>query len=186
MMRFTNQSWGIKMKKVLLPIAALTLGLASVQAFAADGTVSFTGNITQSGCVVSNATNKTITVPMGNYSSSAFAKPGDTAGPKPFQINLTGCATGSVKLRFDGTAVPGNTGLLQLSSTATAPYVGIQIMDAATQAAYTIGDSSAITAQAVGSDGSLQLKLVARYVAIKTGVPTGAANANTDFSIEYQ
>lgn len=191
MMRFTNQSWGLKMKKVLLPIAALTLGLASVQAIAADGTVSFTGNITQSGCVVSNATNKTITVAMGNYSSSALAAAGQEAGPKPFEIDLTKCATGSVKVRFDGTAVAGNPTLLKLTSTGASndpsTTVGIKITDLASGAAYTIGDtSSAVPFQALDSTGALNIKLAARYHAFAAGTPSGAANATTDFSIEYQ
>ncbi len=187
-----NQSWGSKMKKVLLPIAALTLTLASVQAFAADGTVSFTGNITQSGCSVTNATNKTITVAMGNYSSSALSTANQEAGPRPFEIDLTKCATGSIKVRFDGTAVSGFPNLLKLTSTgatSTDPSatVGIKITDLASGAAYTIGDtSSAVPFQATDSTGALNIKLAARYHAFATGTPSGAANATTDFSIEYQ
>ena len=180
------------MKKVLLPIAALTLGLASVQAFAADGTVSFTGNITQSGCTVTNATSKTITVAMGNYSSSALSTAGQEAGPKPFEIDLTKCATGSIKVRFDGTAVSGFPTLLKLTSTGAASTdpsasVGIKITDLASGQAYTIGDtSSAVPFQALDSTGALNIKLAARYHAFATGTPSGAANATTDFSIEYQ
>jgi len=191
-MRFSNQSWGIKMKTALLPIAVLTLGLASAQAFAADGTVSFTGNITQSGCTVTNATSKTITVAMGNYSSSALSTAGQEAGPKPFEIDLTKCATGSIKVRFDGTAVSGNPTLLKLTSTgatSTDPStsVGIKITDLASGGVYTIGDtSSAVPFQATDSTGALNIKLAARYHAFATGTPSGAANATTDFSIEYQ
>ncbi len=181
----------LKMKKVLLPIAALTLGLASVQAFAADGTVSFTGNITQSGCTVTNATSSTITVAMGNYSSSALATSGQEAGPKPFEIDLTKCATGSIKVRFDGTAVSGNPTLLALTSTGTttdpSKSVGIKITDLASGAAYTIGDtSSSVPFQATDSTGALNIKLAARYHAFATATPSGAANASTTFSIEYQ
>ena len=91
------------MKKILLSAIAVTLGLTSISSFAKDGTVVFNGTITQSGCVVSNATSGTITVAMGNYSSSALAKSGQKAGPTPFEIDLTKCQAGSVKIRFDGT-----------------------------------------------------------------------------------
>ena len=187
-----NQSWGSKMKKVLLPIAALTLTLASVQTFASDGTVSFTGSITQSGCVVTNATNQTISVAMGNYSSSALSSPTQTAGPRPFEIDLSKCTTGSIKVRFDGTAVSGYPSLLKLTPTGVAgtdpsTSVGIQITDLASGGVYTIGDtSSSVPFQATDSTGALNIKLAARYYAFAKGTPSGQANATTNFSIEYQ
>ena len=179
------------MKKVLLSTIAIALGLASMQSFAKDGTVTFTGSITQSGCVVSNATNGVITVAMGNYSSSALAKTGQAAGPKPFEIDLNGCATGAVKIRFDGKAVSGNSSVLALTSTAAAndpsTSVGIQITDLASGGIYTIGDTSpAVAFQNVSSGGALNIKLAARYYAFKDGTPSGAANSTTDFSVEYQ
>lgn len=182
------------MKKILLSAIAVTLGLTSISSFAKDGTVVFNGTITQSGCVVSNATSGTITVAMGNYSSSALAKSGHKAGPTPFEIDLTECQAGSVKIRFDGTPVSGNNTLLALtSSTATpapendpAKSVGIEITDLASNGIYKIGQTSGITGQALDSTGALNIKLAARYVAWANGNPSGAANSTSDFSIEYQ
>ncbi len=179
------------MKKSLLSVVVVALGLASMQSFAKDGTVVFNGTITQSGCVISNASNGTITVDMGNYSSSALATTGQTAGPKPFEIDLTECATGAVKIRFDGTAVSGNSNLLALTSTGSAndpaSSVGIQITDLTSGNIYTIGDtSSAVAFHDVDSTGAMNIKMAARYYAFADGTPSGAANSTTDFSVEYQ
>ncbi len=179
------------MKKILLSATIAALCLSSLQSFAKDGTVTFNGTITQSGCVVSNATDGTITVDMGNYSSSALATTGQTAGPKPFEIDLTECATGAIKVRFDGTAVSGNSNLLALTSTGAtndpAASVGIQITDLAGGGIYTIGDtSSAVAFQSTDDTGALNIKMAARYYAYADGTPSGAANSSTDFSVEYQ
>ncbi|WP_294912494.1 fimbrial protein [Tatumella sp. UBA2305] len=180
------------MKKVLLPIAALTLGLASVQAIAADGTVTFTGNITQSGCVVSNASSGNITVAMGTISGTGLTANGQYAGSKAFEIDLSKCATGAIKVRFDGTPVAGNSNVLKMTaqSTATtdpAATVGIQILDASSGAVYNIGDSSsAVPFKTIGNDGTVQLNMIARYYAFQAGTPSGPTKASTTFSIEYQ
>lgn len=184
---------GFQMKKILLPIAVLTFGLVSVQSFAADGTVNFTGKITQSGCEVTNATNGDINVAMGNYSSSALSKATQTAGPTPFEIDLTDCTAGAVKIRFDGTAVANNPNVLALTSTGNtsadpSTTVGIQITDQASGKLYTIGDtSSAVPFQTIASTSTaLSIKLAARYYAFADGNPSGEADATTQFSIEYQ
>lgn len=181
------------MKKILVSAVALALGVSSLTSFAKDGTVNFTGKIVESGCEVTNANNGIINVEMGTYSSSSLATTGQTAGPKPFEIDLAKCATGSVKIRFDGTPVSGHTDLLQLTSDAAAgasdpsQTVGIQITDLASSAIYTIGDTSAaVPFQAVDADGALNIKLAARYAAFADGKPAGDANSTTDFSIEYQ
>ncbi|MEN0617367.1 fimbrial protein [Klebsiella indica] len=179
------------MKKILLTSAFIALGLTSLSSLAKDGTVVFNGTITQSGCEVSNATDGTITVDMGNYSSSALATAGQTAGPKPFEIDLKECATGSVKVRFDGTAVSGNANLLALTATGAendpASSVGIQVTDLSSGGVYTFGDSSnAVAYQTLDDTGALNIKMAARYYAYADGTPSGAANATTDFSIEYQ
>lgn len=179
------------MKKIFLTTAFIALGLTSLSSLAKDGTVVFNGTITQSGCVVSNATDGTITVDMGNYSSSALATTGQTAGPKPFEIDLTECTAGSVKIRFDGASVTGNSSLLALTSTGAdndpASSVGIQITDLSSGGVYTFGDTSSDVAfQTLDDTGALNIKMAARYYAYADGTPSGAANSTTDFSIEYQ
>lgn len=79
------------MKKILL-VAAAAAGLASVSpAFAADGTITITGKVTGTTCVIAN--NGNVTVPLPQVSSTALATNGATAGQKAFALNLSGCAS---------------------------------------------------------------------------------------------
>lgn len=179
------------MKKNLL-MSVLVLGVFSASSYAADGIVTFTGNITESGCTVTNATNKVINVPMGNYSSSALSNAGQEAGSKHFEINLENCIAGAVKVRFHGTPVSGNSELLKLTPTGhstndPANTVGIKIIDLVSNQVYRVGDTtSTVPFQNVDSKGSINIKLAARYHAFSDGTPSGEANSSANFSIEYQ
>jgi len=174
------------MKKVILPLCILTLGMAS-QVFAADGNVNFTGNIIASGCTVNGDSGTTINVPMGTYASSSLATAGAVTTPQNFNIKLTSCPSNAVKVRFDGTAVSGQPTLLALTTgQATTGYLGIQITDLNSNVNYNISGQTDAVAFQTPSSGSLSIPLAARYYAVKAGVPAGTANATTAFNLEYK
>src|SRR3954471_7120389 len=71
--------------------ALLFAGLAAPSAFAATGTVTFTGDITNITCTVNGGTpggGKDFTVNIGSVNASDFAAVGDASGKTGFRIYI--------------------------------------------------------------------------------------------------
>ena len=115
------------MKKTLLALPLLLLATSSV--FAADGTITINGQVTDKTCTVNAGTTKDFTVTLPTVSQSVLAVAGNTAGRTPFTINLTGCTAGSkVATYFEpGATVDFNTGRLN-NATGTATNVQVQLL----------------------------------------------------------
>jgi major type 1 subunit fimbrin (pilin) len=80
------------MKKLLTIASAIALGSIATQAFASDGTINFTGTISNVTCTLAAAgggTTGTVTLPT--VTQSALKAAGDTAGATQFSIKLSGC-----------------------------------------------------------------------------------------------
>lgn len=119
------------MKKTIIALSLIAAPLLMINnALAADGTINFTGTITDSACTVDTAS-ASQTVSLGTVSSSAFSAAGDTASPTKFTINLSNCPTtvSSASVKFDGSINTTNNNLLALSSDSTAAGVGIGIYE---------------------------------------------------------
>ncbi|WP_438333925.1 fimbrial protein [Edwardsiella tarda] len=177
------------MKKILLPVMALSASVMSGQASAANGTVNFTGQIINSTCQVSGDS-ATIDVYLGKYPTSAFKAIGDKSASKAFQINLDQCEPGTYTVRFDGNTVAGHPDLLAVSSDSTAAAaqgLGIEITDIN-------GKHFAIANKPTGEEPTVKVvgdkkavfNLQARYRAYADTVTAGPANATSPFTIEYK
>lgn len=110
-------------------IAIPLLALATSTAFAADGTITINGQVTDNTCTVNTVQGKDFTVTLPTVSKQVLAVAGDTAGRTPFTINLTGCTAGSkVATYFEpGATVDFNTGRLNNAS-GTAKNVQVQLL----------------------------------------------------------
>lgn len=174
------------MKNSLIAATVLSVALSST-AFSApttgDGKVNFTGEITDTTCVVdTDSLNQT--VELGKVSKSSLASAGSTTGAKKFTLVLSSCpaTVTSAKVRFDGIQVPGDSSLLALTAgDDTAEDVGIQISDANNNIINLYQDSAAYTL----TTGVNNLNFTARYYAISDAVTVGDANAVTEFTIVY-
>lgn len=184
------------MKKfVIAKFAALaTIGLLSQGAFAADGTINFTGEIVDAPCSIS-PNSQNMTVPLGKVSRTAFdgatagtAVVGKKATPAKFTIDLLGCGATAkgATVTFTGTADTDAT-LLRL---ANAGQVGV---GAASGVAIELGDSAGTkiplgqeSGQYVLGLGDNSLKFQAAYIATKTAVTVGPANATAQFTVAYK
>ncbi|EFE10418.1 fimbrial protein [Citrobacter youngae] len=174
------------MEKRILAVAtaavlfsALSCGIAN----AADGQIKFTGSLTADACKV-DTTSADQTVSMGKVAISAFTDgQGTKASPTKFSLKLTDCpdTVTSAVVKFDGNADASNTDLLALDSDSDAAGVGIEIADN-TGAAIPIHQASTAYPLAVGDN---TLEFVARYVSDTATVTAGAANATSDFTINY-
>ena len=181
----------------LAVIAAV--GALSQAAMAADGTVNFTGKITDSICSVAPES-VNMTVPLGKVSKNAFPAVGSGSTVAKFTINLRDCPAGTnkAKVTFSGAGVPGNIaaaeGLLKVNNSGStveaAKGVGIEIGDAN---GLKIPLGAASSEYILGA-GDNNLKFQARYVSFFPVTPTapstdaltaGPADGTAQFSIAY-
>lgn len=159
-------------------------------AHAADGTITFNGQITAQTCTIngngSGAKDFTVTLPT--VSAKTLAAAGATAGSTGFQIGLSGCTpnSGNVHTFFEaGPTTDTTTGNLKLNAGGAA-NVQIGLLNSSFQpikAGFADGVQNS-TSVAISS-GSATLQYYAQYVA--TGAASaGAANSSVLYTIAYQ
>ncbi|KWR81583.1 fimbrial protein [Cupriavidus sp. IDO] len=161
--------------KTKLISAATVLGaaLASQLANAADGTITFTGNITSQTCTISGngSGGKDFTVALPKVSTASLSTAGKTAGRTPFTINLSACTPTSGMKLSAGDASNVQIALLN----------GIDASDIKAGATDAAQNSKSVAL----SGGSATLSYYAQYYA--TGVATaGTANSSVMYTIAYQ
>lgn len=170
------------MKKTMLSACFM---LAAANAMAADGTIHFTGSITDQTCKIDTGS-QNLPVNLGNVAQTALnGAKGMRAAPTQFTINMSECpetVTGA-NVKFDGTSDNNDQSLLALDSgTGIATGVGIQIADK---------NGAVIPLHSASSDytlaeGANALDFVARYVSTGPAVTTGTANGTSEFTIIYK
>lgn len=175
-------------RKILSAIIVAGMATGTHTAFASDGTINFTGNITAQTCTIASSIGgKDFTVALPTVSASTLAAAGQTAGDTAFTILLTNCTpdTGAVRTHFEAGATVNSNGRL-IQQTGTATQVDIQLLN---------GDGSVIKAgDPVATQnskstninaGSASLPYIARYFA--TGQATaGTVSTMVNYSIAYQ
>lgn len=113
----------------------ITVGLLMVKsAFAIDGTINFSGEITANTCNVKidNSLNGSGTVTLPTVSTSAFTGVNSVAGMTAFNISLSGCSITkdtTVSAYFEPGAYTNNTGRLSQSHVSGATGVEIQLLN---------------------------------------------------------
>lgn len=173
------------MKKIfcVTTLVAASLGL-SVSAFAADGDVRFTGELTSEVCQVVNNMSNPAEVPLGNVGYTAFTGIGSTARAQSFVLTLKNCppTVSNALVQFEGTpATADNRSLALTAGPDVATGVAVQISDASNNVLPLRVASQAYPL----TEGSNDLAFVARYVAISDTVTSGSANAVATFDITY-
>lgn len=172
------------MKKLALITSAFIAAAICGSASAADGTINFTGKITDTACKVDTASANQ-TVNLGEVATTSFGAAGATASATRFTINLTGCpeAATSASIRFDGPLASGNSNLLALSSGQTATNVGVGIYEQDSNTLIPVGSSSAPVT--LSSTTANAMNFIAKYVSTGATVGAGSANAATTFTVSY-
>jgi major type 1 subunit fimbrin (pilin) len=175
--------------KLLSTIAFVAIASASQFASAADGTITFNGQITAQTCTINGggaASNFAVTLPT--VSSSSLAAAGQTAGRTPFTISLTNCtpATGNVHTFFEaGPTTDSTTGHLIVNA-GGATNVQIDLLNSdATDIKAGFADASQNSLPVAITTGAATLNYFAQYIA--TGAATaGAANSSVMYTMAYQ
>lgn len=173
----------IMMNKTIIAMAILAGSALASVAQAADGTINFTGNITDVACTVTPGT-KTQTVNLGTISSSGFGGAGSVSGASRFSVSLTSCPASvtTASVVFDGQPDTTNSSLLALTP-GGASNVGVGIYEEDSTTLIPVASRSATKSLSTATDTTFNF--IAKYVATGATVSAGAANAVSDFTISY-
>lgn len=152
---------------------------------AADGTIRFTGSITDQACNIDAGT-ADMSVDLGTISKSAInGATGIKSAPTRFTLNMNSCPStvSGATVKFDGTPDNDNSDLLMVDNeTGAATGVGIEIADknGTSIPLHTASMNYTLT------EGTNSLDFIARYVSTKNSVTVGPANGTSQFTINYK
>lgn len=158
--------------------------ISASSAFAEDGTVNFTGEITDEACIVDIGTNNTMTVELGKVARTAFEGSGSKSSATKFVLKVKDCpeTVNGATVKFDGVGYEGDDSVLQLTQdTDVAKGVAIELSDQ-TQTKLPLFTASAPYTLTAGDN---ELPFYARYIAMSDEVTAGPANSVTQFTLNY-
>lgn len=183
---------------ILASTVAVAMGalmLSPLTARAADGTITFNGNITGQTCDINgNGTGgKDFTVTLPTVSKSTLASAGSWAGRTPFSIGLSNCspATGNVSTYFEpGASVDLTTGQLAVDSGANAATnVELALLNSDTSQIHvgaTTGGADSSGSESVAlSSGAATLNYYVQYVAYNGAATEGSVASRVNYTIVY-
>ncbi|TDS83341.1 major type 1 subunit fimbrin (pilin) [Rahnella sp. BIGb0236] len=186
------------MKKLNIAFAATTLALIlGQQAYAADGTITFNGEVTDVTCTVSAGTGADTTIKLPTVAVSAFGSLANTtAGATPFAISLTGCASTagalaqpkSVAVYFEpGSNVNANGRLNNTVTTGGATNVDIALYQAsANTTPLVLGKIPSAGYSTISSTApATTMNFLAKYYSTDVAVTSGLVSSNVTYSIVY-
>ncbi|EGT3580917.1 type 1 fimbrial protein [Klebsiella oxytoca] len=189
------------MNVIAKSVAVGLLAMAAGSAWASDGTIEFTGEITTSTCEFANG--DTVNVELGHYSNTQFKTVGDKSPTTPFTIPLTNCPTeawkhvdGSESKSFqlwletrNGGTTGANNDLVAVTGSATpATGVGIRIdraSDGAQLALNKLNDTP-VTFDSTGEQTDVNLQAYYVSTVESSAITAGEANASVDVTIDYR
>lgn len=173
-------------KKLIAAVLTATSALAMTNAFAAAGTVNFTGEILDAACTV-DVGSQNQTVALGKYNKSEFAAAGDFTAATKFNIVLKNCPTTvtSASVRFDGTPDASDSKLLAIDSSVTGAATGVAInLMSANKAQLPLHGSNGYN-YTLSSTAENKLDFYAQYKSTADTVTAGPANSVANFSVVY-
>ncbi|MDZ5617881.1 fimbrial protein [Achromobacter xylosoxidans] len=182
-------------KKTLLATAATAALLGPVAAFAAgdmgQGTITFTGSVTEAPCSIS-AADSNLAIDLGQISKKVLSGTGKFGTPVPVEIHLAGCnfeedtTTKALKLSKVNITFPGQTSTTgMIPNTGDATGVAIQMMNADNTTAVNFGTGSAGTQMHQGNGN--MLSLFARIANTgATAATAGSVAAKVTYMLDYK
>lgn len=175
------------MKKIVLSTLIATGLAASQGALAADGTINFSGELTETTCTVVSA-DKNLTVTLPRVASNSLQTQGQTNGLTAFTINLEGCSASSTNARVYFEPRPNLVNTEgRVINTGTATNVDIQLLDSDSTAVIDARKNSGLQNTQyqtfTGATGSLNY--YAQYYATAAAT-AGTVTGQVQYSVEYQ
>ena len=182
-------------KKTLLATAATAALLGPVAAFAAgdmgQGTITFTGSVTEAPCSIS-AADSNLAIDLGQISKKVLSGTGKFGTPVPVEIHLAGCnfaedpTSKALQLAKVNVTFPGQTSTTgMIPNTGDATGVAIQMMNADNTTAVNFATGSAGTQMHQGNGN--MLSLFARIANTgAAGATAGSVAAKVTYMLDYK
>lgn len=173
------------------------LGLVSFGAQAADGTITFTGSVTDTTCSINGATSGTpadLAITLPPVPASSLATQGAVAGTTnagDITFKLTGCTGTATKVIAgfeNGATVDQTTGYLtNQASTGGATNVEVRLLNASMKPINITNDANNNTPAdgATITDGTATLTYFAQYYAMDKAT-AGTVNTSIQYTMAYQ
>lgn len=186
------------MKSVISSILVASAGalcLAPVGAYAADGTITFSGVVTDTTCSINGTASGTqadLAVTLPSVSAGALATAGAVAGTTnatDIRLVLSGCtgaATKAIANFENGMTVDQSTGFLA-NQGGNAKNVEVQLLNAEMQSINILtGANNDISTDGVAIvDKTATLQYYARYYALDAA-EAGTVNTSVQYTVQYQ
>lgn len=166
------------MNKLAFLTAAVALAVP-LSASAVDGTITITGEVVDTTCVINTGT-PDIAVTLPTVSTNALAQIGDVAGRTPFTISLTGCGGGDVAAYFEPGPTVAASG--RLINGGAASNVEVQLLDA-DHGFVNVGNAGPIQFVTPVA-GAIDLAYFAEYYATGAADP-GTVSTSVQYTIVY-
>lgn len=171
------------MKKIAFALSVLAA--SATAAYAADGTINFTGSVIDPACT---ATASNANIAMGSISKSALSSVGSTSQGKPLTITLSSCpaAATTASITFSGTPDTANSQLLKVvaaDSNTAATGIGIAMYES--NGSTLIPLNTASSSQTLSTTADTVYNFIAKYMATSADVTGGDANSSLSYTINY-
>jgi major type 1 subunit fimbrin (pilin) len=179
-------------RSLLSALCVAGAALAASSAFASDGTITFTGAVSDNTCTITGGGSASgdFSVSLPKVAASTLASAGQLAGMTPFSIRLTNCKNnGKVSTFFEmSSSVDPNTGDLknQSGSEGSAKNVQVRLANANDGSRINIAQGAQQGSSQVDiTDSTATLHYIAQYVAT---APAEAGNVSTTvtYSMNYE
>lgn len=175
------------MNKIAIAIAgALTLGAAASAHAQADGTITFTGNVIATSCVIEagGSAGADATIALPEVAQNSLNADGARIGDTPFSIKVgsvaTPCSATNVQAYFHNRGNVNAAG--RLNNTGTASNVNVVLLNSSHQDINLSNNTNSEIVPIVG--GEAQLDFFGQYYA--TGAAgAGTVNTGVEYSIIY-
>ncbi|CAB3755527.1 fimbrial protein [Paraburkholderia humisilvae] len=181
----------------LAPVVGGLIGLASLNAHAADGTITIQGTVSETTCSINGAAAGTpadISVTLPTVQAGSLASAGAIAGTSnagDIQMTLSGCSGTATKAvaRFEnGPTVDQSSGYLNnMAGGAGAKNVEVRLLNANLQPINILnGQNNDVNTNGTAiSGGSAVLKYFAQYYATDKAV-AGNVSTSVQYTMQYQ
>ncbi|EIL0863429.1 type 1 fimbrial protein [Salmonella enterica] len=178
-------------KNIIAIILASVCGLSATAANAADGTITFNGQITDTTCDVALSSpgatgGQSMVVELGSFLKSKIVSASDIVSERDIAFNLTNCpaAITKVGVKLEGTADADMTDAFANSLTTDASTgVAVKLMDGAN-----VIKPNTDTAMKDITSGAADLQYKAQFIATKAvaDVVSGKYSSVVNYTMNYQ
>lgn len=180
---------------VVISGVAFSLGMASMASATSTGTITFTGEVTDTTCEVSvNGDGADATVTLPTVPATELKTTGLTTGRTNFDLQLSNCSVGAngantVSAYFQtGSTVDTTSGRLKQTDTSGAQNVSLQLRDGTNSNVIFVGSSTQQSTNYyanIASATSVTLPYSVEYYA-EDAATAGAVSSSVVYNLQYK